>query len=999
MTFNRKRHIQIIFLLGIFLLGFSKNLNAQEFNTLENVTIDTKLRNHNIICIVQDVNGFLWIGTNFGLYRYDGYHFTLFNINSKPSLLDNNIRSLLINGDDLWIGSKGGINIITLETNENSSFKNNGTNQSIASNYVTKIFEDQNNNIWVAYNTNKLSKYLGNGKFESFTLKNYSEFCTVSDIIEVCEGQFLLKMIDGNPLLKKTVLMQQIGNEFVQKNIINNKEIIQLAYKIKGVSYLVIENEVYYFDEAIKNFKKSNLRINTFNYDYHGLSYTDNTNKLFFGTNNGSFKFVKFKDSISVHEINVGSSELRMNCFFIDQTDLLWIGTTSGLFKLKKQYFLFNRYLYDSEKPLKMRSIIQDQKNDVYAVGLDGLFKYNKTKATFINNKWIDSIDSLPYALIEYDSNNLLIGTQGNGLAIYNKTSNVYKPFISKNNSLPPNSHILKLLKDENKILWIGTSDGLAYYSENEDKFYKVEDTVLNYLKNDLIYDIVKHHKNEFWIGTSTGLYLLKVNNYEVPLKIEIVHIPTITYEIRTILKNNQDLWLATQRDGVFKYNLNSKKVTLFDELNGLSNNTTYSILQGMNNELWIGTLNGLSRFDTITKQFTNFFDYDGLAGNEFNSSSQLKAANGELFFGGQNGISGFNPSTIKIHKTNSKLNITNINWYDSKKDSAYSVDVINNKIDHIVLPYSNAFVNFEFSLSDYFKPENNTFRYRFIGLHHDWRTLNKTNVVSFSNLPPGEYKLEVMAATNYGMWNEQSISLPITVDQIFYKRWWFLTALVLVMLLFLYSMRKYELYHLKKLEKLRFRISRDLHDELGSTLTGIAIRSEIVKERMDSQEKDDLLNDIAMQSRDAVDTLSDIVWAIDSRNNGLQNLANRMEDVLFLLLTPLNITFSFSSIEEEEPIYLNQDHRQHVYLIFKEAITNIIKHSNATHVIVSITKTTCNLKLTVHDNGTLISKSKVSLNGNGFKNMKSRAEKIKGNLQFDSNDGFTVALEFEYHY
>jgi signal transduction histidine kinase len=263
--------------------------------------------------------------------------------------------------------------------------------------------------------------------------------------------------------------------------------------------------------------------------------------------------------------------------------------------------------------------------------------------------------------------------------------------------------------------------------------------------------------------------------------------------------------------------------------------------------------------------------------------------------------------------------------------------------------------------------------------------------------LHPGDYQLEVMAATNCGMWNEQSILLPVKVGQIFYKKWWFLTSLGLLFLLFLYSMREYELYHIRGLQKLRLKISRDLHDELGASLTGIAIRSELIKEKVDSKEKDDFLNEIAIESRGAVDILSDVVWAIDSRNNGLQNVSDRMHDVLFLLLPPLDITFSFKTVETKKPIYLNQDHRRHVFLIFKEAITNITKHSNATHVDVSIVKENYKLKLIVKDNGTLISKSENSLNGNGIKNMKLRANKIKGNLKIFNDDGFTIELLFDY--
>jgi len=119
------------------------------------------------------------------------------------------------------------------------------------------------------------------------------------------------------------------------------------------------------------------------------------------------------------------------------------------------------------------------------------------------------------------------------------------------------------------------------------------------------------------------------------------------------------------------------------------------------------------------------------------------------------------------------------------------------------------------------------------------------------------------------------------------------------------------------------------------------------------------------------------------------------MESVLYQFLTPLNITFTLQSLQDNKPLLINQDYRQHVFLIFKEAITNIMKHSNATHVFVSITKEENNLRLTIKDNGTKITNECRTLNGNGIKNMKLRAKKINGEIQFIYNKGFTVELLF----
>ena len=998
MIFNRNFSLCIL----IF-LGFLGSLKAQRYSTIENVTFDTELQNKNITSIAQDSNGFLWIGTNLGLYKYDGYHFIPYNINTTPSLLNNNIMALLIDKDQLWIGSKGGINILNTNTKANVSLiYNENIDNSIANNYVTSIFKDKTNVVWIGYNTNKISKYLGNKSFQNFDLTNVSSTCKVNEIIEISEGNLLLEIMDGNPLVMKTVLIKLKNNNLVQKTIFETSSRTPIVFKIETNIYLTEKSDIYIYDSLSESFKLLN-NINKSISDFHGLAFTDDENTVYLGSQLGSFYSLKNEDLKVLSETVVQNENVWGNCFFIDNTGLLWIGSTNGLYKLKKEHFLFNRYLYNEKgiNTAKMRSIIQDHTGVIYAISQKGLYKFNKEQKEFINVNWLNCLDFQPYALIEYDATNLLIGTQGNGVAIYNKKTNSCKSFVSLNKTLPDNTRVYKLFKGSNNILWIGTSEGLLYYNEKTGKTRRVIDEKFtsDFLKNDLIFDIKPYNSNELWIGSSTGLYHVLFNTTENSLVVKGSKINNIPYEIRSILLVDNTLWLSTQANGLVKYDINTNKISIINESNGLANNTTYSLLSGAKNELWIGTLNGLSRYDTISSQILNFYEYDGLAGNEFITSSQLKTKTGDVFFGGQNGVSSFTPENFEVTKTNINLNITSVRWFNSIKDSVYYANIDNSNLKPIEIPHSNSFVNFEFSLSDYFKPKNNTFKYRFIGLHSDWRVLKKTNILSFTNLQPGDYQLEVMASTNYGMWNEQTISLPIKVSQIFYKKWWFLTSLGLLFLLFLYSMRRYELYHIKKLDNLRLRISRDLHDELGSSLTGIAIRSELIREKVDSKEKDDFLNEIAIQSRGAVDVLSDVVWAIDSKNNGLQNVSDRMQDVLFLLLPPLDITFSFKTVESKNPIYLNQDHRRHVFLIFKEAITNITKHSNATHVDVRITKDNYNLKLIVKDNGTLISKSENRLNGNGIKNMKSRAEKIKANLKISIDDGFTIELLFDYLY
>jgi two-component sensor histidine kinase len=343
------------------------------------------------------------------------------------------------------------------------------------------------------------------------------------------------------------------------------------------------------------------------------------------------------------------------------------------------------------------------------------------------------------------------------------------------------------------------------------------------------------------------------------------------------------------------------------------------------------------------------------------------------------------------------KILIKEISWYDSnKKITVFRNNVTLNKSSKSTLPYNNAFVRFEFKLSENINSEFYTFRYKLFGLHSDWRTFNNSELL-FTNLPPGDYNLKIIASEKYNNLNYSTIILPISVNQVYYKRWWFLTSLVLFIGLILFFVRKYELNHINKMEQLRLRISRDLHDELGSSLTGIAMKSDILLSNINANSKKKILEEISDQSRSAVDTLSDIVWAIDSRNNTLEDLSDRMKSTMYQFLSPLNISCKFNSPIFDKQLEINQSYRQHVFLIFKEAITNIMKHSNATEVNISLTIQKNKMKLVILENGTISKNKNEVLNGNGIKNMNLRATKINGELSISIDNGYCIELVFFY--
>jgi len=971
---------------------------AQEITTNENVISEIELQNHNILCITQDTQGFLWIGTSSGLYKYDGYSFKEYLVKTNPSIINNNVIALLVDGDNLWIGTKGGITILNTKTNKTESISDKLTNI-----YVTNLYRDKSNNIWVGYNSNDVSKHLGDYKFQHFDLniRKENDFFSVRGIVEPIPNTFYYKMVCE---ISNFITILEV------KHNLNSITTNVIAEDIKDSNVLLFSKDSALFvirDDTIFSYSAENQKYKyvkkIFDKDtIQNLNiFIDNDSKIYLGTKKSSFYNLNKETLLPENYSLINRDASWVNNFFLDNSGLLWVGTSNGLYKVKKRKKLFKKYLSNSNSkpPNKIRSIIQDSIGDIYAVNELDLFKFDSISDNFqnVNVKNKNVFDS-PNTLLENDTNTLLVGTQNSGIHIYDKNTNIFKSFLKENKKLETNQ-VIKLCRDKQNILWVGTLDGLHYFDYKKDTLVKIIDFGKQNFSEieEAVYNIKPFKENQIWVGTGTGLYHLKVDYSVFPLKIDVEKVKNIPNTVRSILIDDDILWIATQTEGVIKYNSKTLETVFINESNGLASNSVFSILKGENSEIWIGTLKGISRYNITTKQFLNYYDYDGLADNKFTANSQLRTKKGELFFGGQNGISSFNPIDFKSDSTNVNLNITSISWFGSNRDSKTILDVDNSNIQPLELPFTNSFINFEFSLTDYFKPQNNTFKYRILGLHNDWRMLKESNVLSFTNFPPGQYNLEVMASTNYGKWNNQMINLPIIVAEVYYKEWWFLTLWGALTLLIFYSMRKYELRHMKNIEELRLRISRDLHDELGGALTGIAIRSELVSEEIDKGKKKEYLEEISLQSRAAVDSLSDIVWALDSTNNSIQDLYDRMESIMFKLLTPLKINYSFNPLKGKKYISLKHKNRHHLFLIFKEAINNIAKHSNATHVNVKMVKEKNKINLTIKDNGTKISTFKDNLNGHGIENMKLRAKKINGKILINTEDGFTLEIWFDF--
>jgi two-component sensor histidine kinase len=334
--------------------------------------------------------------------------------------------------------------------------------------------------------------------------------------------------------------------------------------------------------------------------------------------------------------------------------------------------------------------------------------------------------------------------------------------------------------------------------------------------------------------------------------------------------------------------------------------------------------------------------------------------------------------------------------------NTSYNHLLTNNTIK---LSHRQNYFTLEFSAPDYSFPQPVQYAYMLEDFDKDWVETGPRNNVVFSNLPGGEYTFRVKATNNPGTWNEMEQTLKIIITPPFWKRWWFYGLCVLFVSASAYFLYRYRINELLKRQGIRNKIAQDLHDNVGSTLSSISVYSQVAQiqnEGSDKQELNEILGKIGTTSTDMISEMNDIVWAINPRNDSMEKMIQRMESFAKPLLAAKDIKFRFNYDPAILSTWLQMEKRKNFYLIFKEAINNIIKYSAATSVSVDISIKNRKLELTVTDNGVGFDPGKAdhrqSLSGNGLRNMKMRAAEMKGEIHIQSRPGEGVVIRLVSH-
>ena len=527
-------------------------------------------------------------------------------------------------------------------------------------------------------------------------------------------------------------------------------------------------------------------------------------------------------------------------CLYKSNSGLIWVGTNGGgVTKISPQTKKFKLYRQNlSSKNILNGNMIsginEDNDHNLWISSWDNGIsivnrKENKVrvlKATD-NNKGLNS-DNIFMTTMSTDGL-VLIATEHGGLNIYDPKSGLFKylKHDPQNKNSIAGDDVMSVFEDHQGYIWLGHyENGLDRWDRKRNIFthYVHDEKNPNSLAGDRIYTIYEDDRHNLWFAAERGglsKYNPKTGLFKNYRHIENDNNSLSNDDVISIYQDsNGTLWFGTYGGGINKFDYHTEKFVSYKENDGLPNNVVYGILEDDDENLWLSTNKGLSRFNPKTNSFRNYDVLDGLQSNEFNSAF-FKTAEGEMFFGGINGLTSFFPEEIKDNKFIPPLRITKFQIHNKAIAVAQKIDekiILKKSISYVNalnINYEHNVISFEFAALNYFHSPKNQYTYKMEGFDLEWSPRGKRRIITYSNLPPGEYTFKVKGSNNDGIWNLKETSLKLIVEPAYWQTWWFIALIVIISAVLLVAVHLYKLYGTKEKNKQLSLINRKLKDEV----------------------------------------------------------------------------------------------------------------------------------------------------------------------------------------
>lgn len=799
---------KISILASGLLFAFSSLLQAQPHDLkFEHFSIEDGLSHSKVNCVFQDDRGFLWLGTNDGLNKFDGYEFTVYRWkpNDPQGLSAQLVRAVAQDRHgNLWIGTEGGgVNLFERERNSFRHFMPDSTSEiRITSQDVNAIIEDARGNLWLGTGNGLDLFDLQNKKVTNYAPEIFSESPARAKIVNVVyedrqnnlwagtlnNGLWLFDRARGSFTLYRHDPHDpgSLGDNDVRSIHEDTHGNLWIGTTFGGLNLLDRKSGKFrrFFPQ------KNNAESNTIR-----AILDDGAGNLWVGNRSGLYKF-DFQTSQFLryqHDPNdpYSLSHNSIQCIFQDAKGDLWIGTRDGLnfintntsgfvhyqAKTNDRRFLNNKVVY---------AILEDRQGDLwFGTEEGGLNHLNRKTGLFTYHKHDDrnphslSVNNIK-AMLEDREGNLWIGTFQGGLNFFDRKTQRF--FHYQNEAGDPGSlagnDVMALLLDDENTLWVGTfENGLDVWDRSRRRFrhFFAELDMPGYR---MISALMQDRQGKIWIGSNRGRLgcwdktARTFKHYQLPIN------SIITIEIRPLLEDAEgNLWIGTTGGGLYYFDRQQEAFTAFTMKDGLPSNVIYGILPDGEKNLWLSTTEGLVKFHPQSGAIKTYYKENGLQSDQFCYDAFLKTRGGEMLFGGINGVTAFYPENIRENTYVPPVVITRLTLFDKTVAIGGEDGILEKSItetEKITLSHRQSVFSLEFAALNYAISAQNQYAYKMEGFDQDWNHVGSRRFATYTNLNPGNYTFRVKAANNDGVWNEQGAALRVTITPPFWQTWWF---------------------------------------------------------------------------------------------------------------------------------------------------------------------------------------------------------------------------------
>jgi len=1047
------------FLLLILLVAIS--LSQPDNIKFEHLSVKDGLSNNFCYCTFQDKDGYIWVGTEDGLNRWDGYSFTIFRHNPDDSSSISNDKILWITEDSegiLWISTSLGLNRYDKTTEEFKRYFFNDPKIKVPhTNSIGPIVEDNADVFWIGTKVGLVRFNSVSGAYKRFIPEpgnldfSLMGINAISWIFKLNDSELLIGSADG--LLKFKIPSKEFIRISPAQKMRENERLRPVTDAIKPYQDKQGQIWIQTIEGGLHKYSIEKQKLSLFRRFHHISGITvfdqmwsiceDRTGKNWVATIGEGLYCVDIKKEKSYHYVpdfnnNNSISSRWLTNIVIDKQGALWVATfDKGINKITFSdkavlYYKKNLEMKKSPPAGEIMDLCEDNDGWVWIATLPGgAAKLNLKTKEFIHIPYMTgsskaTVDRRICTLLKDRVGVIWLGSLG--LDKYNAGDNTFTHYVhnpADTNSIN-NNFIISLFEDKNGYIWCGMrGTGLDRFDPNTHifKHYRHNPANANSLCNDIVRIVHQDYKGFLWLGTEDGLSRLEFttdgkHQFTTYMHQRDNHYSLTDNFVYSVFEDSRKrLWVGTDR-GLNLFNRTRQTFSSFPQIKQIHTTTIYSIVEDDHSNLWLRTNIGLIRFNPETKKYRVFDEKDGLEDCRsivYGYQGFTKGKDGTFYYGAPQSLTVFHPDSLETKRKPPEVVLSNlrINYKPVEIGADSPLKKALNFTEELKLNYKQKNLSVQFSALDYLNPDKIQFTYKMEGVNEDWVNCGNQRTAPYTNLDHGQYIFRVKASYNNEDWSEQAKSVIITIAPPWWETWWafsayFIVAITVILGAFRFEIKRREAEHRATVaelqaktaeaeketekEQMRSRIARDLHDEIGSNLSSIAMLGQALekKVKLPGPEKE-RLRKIPQIARSTAESMRDIVWFVNPSNDSLDKLLSKMRETANTMLDGLDIVFNFEINKSSFKNDLN--FRRNLFLLFKETLQNIARHAQATQVTIKIFYEDHQFKLIVEDNGIGFD-SNAEFMGNGLTNFQRRAGEMNGKFVVHSEPGKGVEVK-----